>query len=453
MSASPTAPPPAAEAARAHAQGQRGILAGLVLGALAGVGANWLGHAWPASLPTIRVLSDAVAHPIGQVFLRLLFVVVVPLVFASLAVGVATLGDPRRLGRLGLRTLAFFLGTSAFATTLGIGAMQLVRPGVGFDPAVRSQLMESFGGQLASVESAAAAQRPDSLLDTVNRILDQALPRNVLGAITQMQMLPLILGALLFGLALASLPNGRGKPLVALLEIVQDAMVAIVGMAMKLAPLAVFCLLFVVTARFGIELLGKLSLYVAVVLGCYLVQILGLYPLVLRFLTGRRPSEWFRSAFPVIATAFSTSSSSATLPTSLKVARERLGLHPEVAGFVLPLGATMNMNGTALFEGVVVLFIAQIFGVHLTLPDQVLVVALCVLSSVGAAGVPGGALPLLMIVMAQVGVPPDGIAIVLGVDRLLDMGRTVVNVLGDLVCATWVDAGESARMRRAAATG
>jgi DAACS family dicarboxylate/amino acid:cation (Na+ or H+) symporter len=223
------------------------------------------------------------------------------------------------------------------------------------------------------------------------------------------------------------------------LDALADAMVAIVGFAMKLAAPAVFCLVFSVTARFGLDLLQKLGLYVAVVFACYLVQIFVFYPLLLRFLARRNPVEFLRRAAPVMVTAFSTSSSSATLPTSIRVAETSLGVRPAIAGFVLPLGATMNMNGTALFEGAVVLFVAQVLGVHLSLADQLLTVGLCVVTSVGAAGVPGGSLPLLMVVMAQVGVPPDGIALVLGVDRLLDMGRTVVNVLGDLVCAACVE--------------
>jgi DAACS family dicarboxylate/amino acid:cation (Na+ or H+) symporter len=226
------------------------------------------------------------------------------------------------------------------------------------------------------------------------------------------------------------------------LDALADAMVAIVTIAMRLAPAAVFCLIFAVTARFGFDVLGKLSLFVALVLGAYLVQLFVLYPLLVRILGRRRPGSFLRQAVPVMATAFSTSSSNATLPTSIRVAETEMGVRPAVAGFVLPLGATMNMNGTALFEGAVVLFLAQIFGVELSLLQQAQVVVLCVLASVGAAGVPGGSLPLLMIVLHQFGVPPEGIAIVLGVDRLLDMGRTVVNVTGDLACATYVEAVE-----------
>jgi DAACS family dicarboxylate/amino acid:cation (Na+ or H+) symporter len=265
-----------------------------------------------------------------------------------------------------------------------------------------------------------------------------------------MDMIPLIVFALLFGAALTLLPRDRRDTMTLWLETLADVMITIVGFAMKLAPYAVFCLVFIVTSRFGWELLAKLAAYVGIVVVGYLIQVGGLYPILLRWLAGRRPVEFFRRAMPIMVTAFSTSSSSATLPTSMRLAHSELGVRESVCGFVLPLGATMNMNGTALFEGAVVLFIAQIFGVNLSLGDQALVIGLCVLTSIGAAGVPGGSLPLLMIVMAQVGVPPDGLALVLGVDRLLDMGRTLVNVMGDVVCAACIENYERKIETRAA---
>jgi DAACS family dicarboxylate/amino acid:cation (Na+ or H+) symporter len=226
------------------------------------------------------------------------------------------------------------------------------------------------------------------------------------------------------------------------LDTISDAMVTIVGFAMRIAPYAVFCLIFVVTSKFGAQLLVKLSFYVLIVIGCYLIQLFILYPILLRTIAKRNPIDFFRRSIPIMVTAFSTSSSNATLPTSMQVSQRDLGIRPTVAGFVLPLGATINMNGTALFEGCVVLFVAQVFGIELSIAKQGIILLLCVISSIGVAGVPGGSLPLLMIVMAQVGVPPAGIAIVLGVDRLLDMGRTVVNVMGDIVTAAYVESAE-----------
>ena len=421
---------------------QYSIMAGLVLGAVAGISAKaWTNHSADAKR-MVDFFSTYIAHPVGQVFLRLLFFVVVPLVFASLAAGVARLGNLSKLGRIGGRTLAFFVITSTTAAVIGLSGMNLVEPGVGFDAQTRDRLMADFSTDAASVKAASDAQRVPTPIARVNQVLDMFVPRNVLGAIAKMDMLPLIVFALLFGAALTLLPRDRRDAMALWLDTLADAMVAIVGFAMKLAPAAVFCLVFVVTSRFGWELLAKLSAYMGVVLVGYLIQMLGVYPILLRWLAGRRPIEFYRKAMPIMITAFSTSSSNATLPTSIRLTHTELGVRESVCGFVLPLGATMNMNGTALFEGAVVLFIAQIFGVELSLSQQILVVGLCVLTSIGAAGVPGGSLPLLMIVMAQVGVPPDGLALVLGVDRLLDMGRTVVNVMGDVVCAAFIENSE-----------
>ncbi|MFN0006833.1 MAG: dicarboxylate/amino acid:cation symporter [Planctomycetota bacterium] len=419
------------------------ILAGLVLGAVVGAVANSISARSDSAKSAVEFLADAIAHPIGQVFLRLLFLVVVPLVFASLATGVANLGDLRKLGRIGARTMAFFFLTTAFSAVLGIFLMDAIRPGSGFDAGTRETLMRTFAGDAAKYQAAAPIGQTQGVLGIVNLVLDSFLPRNILDAVVKMQMLPLIALALLFGAALTAMSKDRREPMVRWLETVAEAMVGIVGFAMKLAPYAVFCLIFSVVARFGLELLQKLALYVAIVLAAYVVQLFVLYPVLIRALSGRRPVEFLKKCIPIMATALSTSSSNATLPTSLRVAEKDLGIRPTVAGFVLPLGATMNMNGTALFEGALVLFVAQVFGIELSIQKQVLVVLLCVFSAIGAAGVPGGSLPLIMIVMAQVGVPPDGIAIVLGVDRILDMGRTVVNVMGDVVCSAYIEKSEA----------
>lgn len=426
----------------------RAILAGLVLGTLVGLGAHELRTRVPGSTSMLDALTDAVAYPVGQVFLRLLFIVVVPLVFASIAAGVARIASPAVLGRMGIRTFGCFALTMSLSAVLGVAAMRLIAPGEGFDPAVRDELLAAFSGDVAKIETASQASEPVSLRIRMTQILDAALPRNVIGAITQLQMLPLIVLSLLVGFGISALPAERRERAASALEIVADAMIAVVGVAMRLAPIAVFCLIFVVVERFGLQLLGKLAMYVAVVVGCYLVQLLILYPAMIRALSGRGGLATLKACIPLMATALSTSSSSATLPTTIRTAERDLGIRPSVAGFVIPLGATINMNGTALFEGCVVLFVAQIFGVELTLAQQFLVVLLCVVTAVGAAGIPGGSLPLLMLVMAQVGVPPAGLAIILGVDRILDMGRTVVNVMGDVVTATYVEAAE----RRASGT-
>jgi DAACS family dicarboxylate/amino acid:cation (Na+ or H+) symporter len=422
----------------------RAILAGLVAGTIAGLAAHELRSRVPGSAGTLDALADAVAYPVGQVFLRLLFIVVVPLVFASIASGVARIASPAALGRMGMRTFGCFALTMTVSAVLGVAAMRLFAPGEGFDPAVREELMAAFSGDVARIDTAAESGEAATLRSRITQVLDAALPRNILGAITQLQMLPLIVLSLLTGFGILALSPERRERMASALEAIADAMIAVVGLAMRLAPIAVFCLIFVVVERFGLQLLSKLAMYVAVVLGCYLIQLLVLYPALIRALSGRGGFATLKSCIPVMVTALSTSSSNATLPTTMRTAERALGVRPSVAGFVLPLGATVNMNGTALFEGCVVLFVAQIFGVELTLAQQFLVVLLCIVTAVGAAGIPGGSLPLLMLVMDQVGVPPAGLAIILGVDRLLDMGRTVINVMGDVVAAVYVDSAEPA---------
>jgi DAACS family dicarboxylate/amino acid:cation (Na+ or H+) symporter len=421
------------------------VLLGLILGAVLGAAANGAGERSEATRAGVAFAADAVAYPIGQIFLRLLFLVVVPLVFASLAGGVAGLGDLRKVGAIGARTLAFFFLSTAFSVLAGMLLMQTFQPGAGFDPAVRADLMRSFGGDAASLRRAADTGSTGSTIEIANRFLDMILPRNILAAVVEMQMMPLIVLSLCFGAALTLVRPDRRAAMTIWLESLSDAMVAIVGYVMKLAPPAVFCLVFAVVAKFGTELLQKLAYYVVLVLSAYLLQLFVLYPILLRWLARRRPLEFLRACIPVMVTAFSTSSGSATLPTSLRVAQQDLAIRSSVAGFVLPLSATMNKNGTALFEGALVLFLAQVFGIHLSIPELALVLFLCLLSAIGAAGIPGGVLPLLMGTLAQVGIPPDGIAIILGVDRVLDMGRTVVNVTGDLVCASYIERVEASR--------
>jgi len=231
--------------------------------------------------------------------------------------------------------------------------------------------------------------------------------------------------------------------LIGCLRGVYDISMTMLGWALKLAPLGAGCLVFVVTSQMGADILKALAMFVAVVLGGLAIHLLIVYSVVLKTFGGRSPLAFFRSVSDAIFVAFSTSSSSATLSTSLKVAQEELHLKPETANFVLTVGATGNQNGTALFEGVVVLFLAQVFGVELTLGQQITVVLMSVLAGVGTAGVPGGSIPLIIVVLKSVDVPESGIAIILGVDRLLDMSRTVVNVVGDLVVATCVDASIS----------
>ena len=311
-----------------------------------------------------------------------------------------------------------------------------LRPGEGFDPETQRALMERFGGQAEQRASVAGEGRfwPDMLVRMVSR--------NPIRDAAETQMLPVIVFAILFGLALTMIPRERAEATVKVLDGIGDAMVVIVGFAMRIAPFAVPALIFDVTALFGWEILRHLSFYVIIVLVGYLLHLFGTYSILLTVVARYSPGQFFKKMIPVMITAFSTSSSNATLPTTIKTSEEELGVPSEIAGFVLPLGATTNMNGSSLFASVVVLFVAQVFGVELSLGMQCLVVVLSVFTAVGAAGVPGGAIPLLVVVLETVGVPGEGIAIIIGVDRILDMGRTVVNVTGDATAACFIARSE-----------
>ncbi len=379
-------------------------------------------------------LITYVMKPVGDVFLRLLFLTVIPLVFASLALGVAQLGRSGNLGLIGLKTFAYFVTTMVTAVVIGLILVNTIKPGAALPKETRDFLQKEYGKE---AETRTGQPTTFGVQTFVNIV-----PRNPIASMADMEMLSVIFFALLIGIGLTYIPESRANPVIVLLEAINDLMVVIIGWAMRLAPFGVFALIFSVTARFGLDLLKPLGLYVMVVLLGLAIQMFGVLSILLVVLSRVNPFVFFRSIRDVIITAFSTSSSSATLPTSIRTAESELGIAPSIAGFVLPLGATMNMNGTALFEGVTVLFLAQVFGINVSLGDQVIVVVLAVMTAIGAAGVPGGSLPLLAMVLTTVNVPAEGIALILGVDRLLDMGRTTLNVVGDLAAATFVARSE-----------
>ena len=402
------------------------ILFSLFAGAALGSVANRFTDNETTWLPTI---NQYVLDPIGQVFLRMLFMTVIPLVFSSLALGVAQLGGRGDLGRIGLKTMAFFLSTMTCAVLIGLLLVNTIKPGEGLSAETKASLMEKYGDK--------AKERAGPTSFGIQTFID-IIPRNPLKSMVEMEMLAVISFALLVGVALTRIPEERAAVLVKILEGINDLMVAIIGWAMMLAPFGVFALIFSVTSQFGFAVMQALGWYVAVVLIGIALQLFGVLPLLLISLARYSPLKFFRRTRDVMITAFSTSSSNATLPTSIKTAEEELGVSSSITGFVLPLGATMNMNGTALFEGVTVVFLAQVFGVDLSLSDQLIVIVLAVLTAVGAAGVPGGSLPLLALVLNTVHVPSAGIALILGVDRVLDMCRTTLNVTADVVGAVCI---------------
>jgi DAACS family dicarboxylate/amino acid:cation (Na+ or H+) symporter len=408
------------------------ILLGLVAGAASGVTVNLITGGGPG----VGGFVSLVTEPIGKMWLSALIMVVIPLIISTLSLGVAGLDSLKKLGRIGLITIVCFLALTTLSIALGLTVMNVVAPGRSLDPAVKAQLMETYKGQ---TEGAMGLSSNALSIDLLVKIV----PRNPVAAAASGDMLAVIFVALMCGVALTMLPREKSEPMIRFLESLGHVTIAIIELVMKVAPIGVFCLIFSVTARFGLDLLVNLAQFVITVVGSLVFfQFVG-YPVVLTLVSRRSPFEFFRKIRVVMLTAFSTSSSNATLPTTMRVAEEELGIPREIGGFVLPLGATMNMNGTALFEGATVLFLAQVFGVHLSLSAQLVVVLMSVVTAIGVAGIPGGSIPLLMMVLGMVGVPMEGIAIILGVDRILDMCRSTLNVTGDLVTATVVARFES----------
>ena len=410
------------------------ILIGLLAGAAIGTTTNLITHGGT----NVQGFVSFVTEPIGRMWLSGLIMVVIPLIVSTLSLGVASLGSLKRLGRIGMITILSFLLLTTLSTILGLTAMNVLQPGAGLDPEVRTRLMEAYKGQ---AQGAMGLSEGKFGIDLFVKII----PRNPLQAAANGDMLAVIFFSLMIGVALTALSPERAVPMMKFLDSLGNVTVAIIELVMKVAPIGVFCLIFSVTARFGFDLLVNLFQYVVTVIVClFIFQTVG-YSLVLKLFSRWKPGEFFRKIRLVMITAFSTSSSNATLPTTMRVAQEEMGIPREIAGFVLPLGATMNMNGTSLFEGATVLFLAQVFGVHLSLGVQLIVVLMAVITAIGTAGVPGGSIPLLMMVLGMVGVPIEGIAIILGVDRILDMSRTVLNVSGDIVTATIVQRFDKSR--------
>ncbi len=430
------------------------ILRGLVIGIVAAVITLGIGQLHPPTLAFMRKVSSAVFDPFGQVFLRLLFFVVIPLVFTSLASGVTQLGRLDKLGPLAARTFVLFFLNMLIGVAIGLVMMNTLRPGHHMDPQATAQLLEQYG---SGSQKAIPAQAAQSEM-TLSTLVDMFMPRNLVGAVAGNNrnalgdVLPLILFAILFGAAATQLGEEKRKTLLEGLDTISEIMTRIVHFALELAPYAVPAMIYSVIVKVGLDVLLALSVFV---IGCALalaLHLFGTMSLWLRFLAKRSPLEFFRQIRPVLVTAFSTSSSNATLPTALASANEDLKLAPSTSGFVLPLGSTMNMSGTALYEGCVVLFVAQVFGVDLSLSQQLVLMLLAVLSAVAVAGIPGGSLPLIAGLLATFGVPPEGIGIIIGVDRVLDMMRTTTNVGSDVVTAAVVDRQMQVAEAKAAAS-
>lgn len=427
------------------------IVGGLVVGAAAGLFTEAV--AGPTS--GVRWAVQNVAQPVGSVFLRIIFMVVIPLIFSAIVLGVAEMGDLRKLGRTGLRCLVATLVFAAISVGIGIGLVETIEPGRRLPPEKRAELVQQYGG--AAAKDVAQAQQKSTLgeallnlipTNPLNEAVNAFNPKHTGGG-----LLAFMVFSLFVGIAVSSLPAEVAAGLLALCRSLFAVAMKIIDFAMRLAPLGVACLGFSVTALLGASILRTLGLYVLVVVGGLALHQFVTFSLALAIFGRKAPGVFFRQAREAIVMAFATASSNATLPVSLRVAEQDLKLPPRIARFVLTIGASANQNGTALYEGVTVLFLAQVFGVDLTLTQQITVAIMCIIAGIGTAGVPGGSLPLVVSVLVAVGVPGEAIAIVLGVDRLLDMCRTTLNVTGDLVCAVIVARGEPAEPPTPAASG
>jgi len=415
------------------------ILLGLITGAFAGIAAN---ATFGGDDPRVVWTVSQITEPVGELFLRLLLMTVVPLVFSSLVVGVAGVGDIRTLGRIGFKCIVYTIVISAISVVIGLTLTNLLQPGKHLNPETATALMARYGTEAgARVESAAPAGRaPTPLMQVVQTLV----PSNPIAAVASPtpNMLHLMFFAVVVAIAITLLPADRTAPLIQVLEALFDISTKIIDMIMIIAPFAVACLLFTNTARFGFDLLRSLAWYVVTVLLGLALHMFGVYSLSVATLSRISPLEFFRRIKTVMVTAFSTSSSNATLPTALEIGERELGVPREINTFVLTVGATMNQNGTALYEGVTVLFLAQLAGVNLSLGQQILVAYMAILGGIGTAGVPSGSIPFVIVVLISIGVNPSLIALILGVDRILDMCRTTLNVTGDLTVATYVARSE-----------
>ena len=408
-----------------------GFIAGLLLGMIAhyaaGAEAGW-----------VQWLTTNITQPAGTLFLRLIFMLIIPLLFSALIMGVAEMGDVRSLGRVGWKTLGYTVVASGLAVVIGLVLVDWLKPGAGVDPIAAQAMLAQSADRAQAIVSGTSGQPKglDMLLGIV--------PDNVVKAAAENTILAVMFFALMIGIGLVLTRSKATEVLQQGIQGLFEVSMTLIGLVIRLAPYAVFCFMFNLAALFGWDLLRSLGAYVGVVVLALTLHMVVVYSLMLKFLGGWSPLKFFKGSQEAMVMAFSTASSNATLPVSLQVAEEKLHLPRKVSRFVLTVGATANQNGTALFEGVTVLFLAQFFGVDLSLQQQVTVMFVCILGGIGTAGVPAGSLPVVALICGMVGVPPEGIGLILGVDRFLDMCRTTLNVTGDLMLAAVVSKGEAA---------
>ena len=411
----------------------------MLIGFLVGLIAGLIVYSTQPDAPWVATVTKYVTQPIGQIFLRLIFMLVIPLLFSALVVGISEMGEVRSLKRVGLRTLAYTIIVSSIAVFVSLVVVNLLRPGDGVDRAAAAALLAEQEGRAGSIIETGREQ-PSGIDAFINIV-----PNNLVEAMgSNSTILSVMFFALFFGIGLMLTDTPASRSLQKGFEGLFDVTMRLILIVIRLAPIAVACFMFNLAALFGWDLLVRLSAYVGVVLLALAIQMFIVFPVLLATLGRKNPVTFFRETQEASLMAFSTASSNATLPTALRVADERLKLPRRISRFVLTIGATANQNGTAMFEGVTVIFLAQFFGMELTIWQQLTVMLVCILGGIGTAGVPAGSLPVVALILAMVGLRPEAIALVLGVDRFLDMCRTTLNVIGDLVAAQVISAGEPA---------
>jgi len=415
------------------------IILGLILGVIYGTLAAARG--WGA-------FTNDWITPFGTVFMNGLRLIAVPLVLGSLITGVASLSDLKKLSRIGGKTIGIYIGTTVVAVTLGLVIVNVLRPGDRVPDGMRQELAATFSVQVSDREAAATAAQERGPL----QLMVDIVPTNVFQSISDNRnMLQVVFLAMLMGIGLIQVPPDKAKPLLGMFEGLTQVIIRLVDLIMKIAPIGVFSLIAsTITSVAGddpnqiVQLLSALAFYmIAVILGL-LLQTLVVYPILLKLMSPMPWKTFFKGIAPAQLVAFTTSSSGATLPVTMERVEEKLGVSEEVTSFVLPLGATINMDGTALYQAVAAVFIAQTLGMSLSIGAQLTIVLTAVLASIGTAAVPGAGIIMLVIILEAIGVPTAGIALILGVDRILDMMRTVTNVTGDAAVATVVAASENA---------
>lgn len=413
------------------------IFIGMITGIAGGIAVQYSG----LSHETIDTITRFV-KPVGDIFLRMIFMMVIPLILSALALGVAELGSLKKIGKVGLRTLMYTILVSAISVVIGIVMVKVFEPGKSISEQDRQILIERFASNSSSLQATATSAKSRGIGD----ILTTLVPKNPLEDMVKAfdptytggGILAIMFLSLMIGIALSLSDPEKVGTFKRFLEGLYEVVMKIIGFGMNLAPYGVASLLFTLTATMGVSILVVLSKFVLVVVAALVIHQFGTYSVLLKLLGKMSPIYFFKNIREVMLTAFSTSSSNATLPTAIRVTIDNLKLPKDITNFVLTIGSTANQNGTALYEGITVLFLAQCFGVNLDLSQQIFVVFLAILGGIGTAGVPSGSLPIIMVILISVGVPGEGIAVIYGVDRILDMCRTVLNVTGDITAAVYV---------------